>query len=135
MTKRTTNGEGPPKRTDVGYGRPPPETRFKPENKPAPRKKKAARSLSRRELFWTILQEQRRVVIDGKPKWMRTAEILVNKAFHLADAGNPTLNRLIGELLLDLDREARSDREMPVIVDPHSDLPTGVYIRRFSPDR
>jgi hypothetical protein len=53
------NCEQPPKgnRTDVGYKRPPPETRFRKGQKPPPRKKKVVTPFSARDLFWKVLQE------------------------------------------------------------------------------
>ncbi len=87
--------------------------------KPPPRRKKNIEDASPRELLWAILQEERRVVIEGVPRWMRTSEIIIRKAFQLADAGKPTLQRLLSELLFSVDMNPDGKGEGPrVVIDP-----------------
>lgn len=117
---------GRAKRTDVGYKRPPVETRFQKGQKPPPRKrKKEPVELSFQDLLWKILSEQKRVIVDGAPKWMRASEIIVHNAYLLADKGNPTLVRLIGDSLMEVDFKGREKDEMPEIV-LAPDEPTGI---------
>jgi hypothetical protein len=105
------------KRSDVGYKRPPIETRFKKGQKRPPRKKKVVGQFSTRDLFWKVLQERRRVVIDGKPAWLSNADLIARRAFLEAEKGSPVLSRLLNQLLLAAD--APAEDEMPeVIWDP-----------------
>ena len=110
------NGEQPPSgtRTDVGYKRPPVETRFKKGQKPPPRKKKVVAQLSMKDVFWKVLQEQRRFVVDGKAAWVTTADLVARRAFLEAEKGSPTLSRLLNQLLLASDDPA--EEEMPEII-------------------
>lgn len=108
----------PTKRADVGYKRPPAEHRFKKGQKPPPRKKKESEALSPRDLLWRILQEERRVIIDDKPQWMRVSEIVMKKAFHLAEKGSPTVSRLVTELLMSVgEKEERQEGHPRIIFD------------------
>lgn len=93
-------GSPKPKRTDVGYKRPPPEHQFKKGQKPKPRKKAAQEPPTSGSLLWRILREERRVVIDGKAQYRSNAELLLRKAFELADKGNPAMSQLLAEMLL-----------------------------------
>lgn len=89
------------KRTDVGYGRPPVETRFKKGHKPPPRKKKEQRpALSAEDAMWRVLQSPRRVGQGRKAQWVSNAELLVRRAFQLAETESPVLARLLIELTL-----------------------------------
>jgi hypothetical protein len=90
---------GRPKRSDVGYKRPPLEHQFKPGNKPKRRKAKPAEP-SMGELLWTILQEEVRTVSGKRVKWMTKAEAVYRKAHELADRNNPAMRRLIMDLML-----------------------------------
>jgi hypothetical protein len=117
MTEKSTSPVAPVKRSDVGYGRPPIEKRFKPGQKPPPRKqKKELPELSGREILWRILQEERRILANGKVTWMRTSEIIIRKAYQLADGGNSTLQRLMSELLMRLSGEEDVAERMPSIL-------------------
>ncbi len=116
------NCEQPPKgkRTDVGYKRPPPETRFRKGQKPPPRKKKVVTPFSARDLFWKVLQERRRVVIEGKPRWLSNADLIARRAYLEAEKGSPVLSRLLNQLLLAA--EPPAEDEMPeIICDPDYD--------------
>lgn len=89
------------KRTDVGYCRPPREHQFKPGNKPRPRKaKRKPKEAGTAELLWKILQEEVRTVSGRRVRWMTRAEVLYRRAHGLADRGNPTMRRLIMELMM-----------------------------------
>lgn len=103
----TTDGEK--KRTDVGYGRPPVECRFKKGQKPPPRKKKVASSLSAADIFWKVLNEKQRVKLDGKVTWRSNAELIVRRANLEADKGSAILNRLLNESLLRSDAPENDD--------------------------
>ena len=91
------------KRSDVGYKRPPPETRFKKGQKPPPRKKKEAVEETANNLFWRLLHETRPVKINGKRRWLTVAEIIVECAYLEAEKGSPTLQRLLNKLMLKSD--------------------------------
>lgn len=107
-----------PKRTDVGYKRPPVETRFKKGQKPPPQKKKRVpKGDNTRHLFWAVLQEPRRTTSNGKARWVTTAELVVRMAYIEAERGSSTLQRLLNQLLLG---KAKPDEdEMPeVVIEP-----------------
>ena len=123
------------KRSDVGYKRPPIETRFKKGQKRPPRKKKVVAQLSARDLFWKVLQERRRVVIDGKPLWLSNTDLIARRAFLEAEKGSPVLSRLLNQLLLAA--ETPADDELPEIIcepDYEGDGPVaGVAAVRVAP--
>ncbi len=107
----------PPKRTDVGYGRPPVEWQFKKGQKPPPRRKRSVEELSFADLFWQILQERRKTMLKGRPAWSTNAELIVRRAYMEAEKGSAVLNRLLHQLLLDTEPEREND--MPeIILDP-----------------
>jgi hypothetical protein len=83
-----------------GYKTPPFERRFKKGQKPPPRKKKPAPDISNKEIFWRVLQERRRVEIEGKVLWLTNAELIARRAFLEADKGSAVLGRLLNQLLL-----------------------------------
>jgi hypothetical protein len=112
------DGNEPPKRSDVGYKRPPPEHRFQKGQKRPPRKKKQVEKTSPRDLLWGILQEERRVMVDGKSKWMTNSEIIMNNAFLLAEKGSAVMQRLVSELLIGPAGDGDDDEAMRVIVNP-----------------
>ncbi|NTZ43288.1 hypothetical protein G7A66_09355 [Altererythrobacter sp. SALINAS58] len=101
----------PGKRTDVGYKRPPREHQFKKGQKPPPRrrKEKSADSLRPSELLWGILQEERRVTQGGKVRWMSNSELLMHRAHELAQKGNPTIRRLLLDLMMAADPSANKE--------------------------
>ena len=88
-----------PRRSDVGYKRPPVEHQFKPGNKPLPRRKRARKAPTIVELLIKILDEEKRVEIGGKVKWFTKARLLIMVAFQLAEKGNPILSRALVKLL------------------------------------
>ena len=88
------------KRSDVGYKRPPVEHRFKPGQKPPPRKKRAAKPKSRAQLLAMTLREEQRIEIGGKVRWCTKAELLLLVAFQLAERGNPSVSRALADYLL-----------------------------------
>ncbi len=89
------------RRTDVGYKRPPVETRFKNGQAPPPRKKKhRSKQSDPTQTFWEVLQEPRRARINGKARWPTTSELIVRTAFIEAEKGSPVLQRLLNQLLL-----------------------------------
>ena len=89
------------RRTDVGYKRPPVETRFKKDHAPPPRKKKhRSKQNDPTQTFWEVLQEPRRALINKKIRWATTSELIVRTAFIEAEKGSPVLQRLLNQLLL-----------------------------------
>jgi hypothetical protein len=106
-----------------GYKHPPKEHRFKPGQKPPPRKKKRASSKTdARQLFWRVLQEPRRAIVDGKRGWFSTSDLIVRKAFAVAEQGNSTLNRLLNQLLL-RGENAADDHGYELILEPDHPTP------------
>jgi hypothetical protein len=101
----------------VGYMRPPRQHQFRKGQKPPPRKKREMGREDAHELFWRVLQEPRRVLIDGKPVWASATELIVRLAYSEAEKGSPTLQRLVNQMLLEDDSPAA--QEMPeIIVEP-----------------
>jgi len=89
------------RRTDVGFKRPPVETRFQNGQAPPPRKKKPrSKQNNPTQTFWEVLQEPRRAKINGKVRWSTTSELIVRTAFIEAEKGSPVLQRLLNQLLL-----------------------------------
>jgi hypothetical protein len=126
----------PPKRTDVGYKRPPVETRFKTGQKRPPRKQKLEAELPIKDLFWKVLQERRRVTKDGKPVWSSNADLIVRRAFLEAEKGSPVLQRLLNQLMLGADFADDAEDEHEIIYDP--ELPkNGMHVEtvtvRYAP--
>ena len=106
------------KRTDVGYGRPPPEHRFKKGETPPPRKKKdAPREVPMSEAFRKVLEEERRVEIGGKPQWLTAADLVMKRAWQEAEKGSATLRREIVRLMLSCEGVA-PDQAPLVVTDP-----------------
>jgi hypothetical protein len=91
----------------VGYKRPPLETRFKKGQKRPRRKEKVVQNFSPKDLFWSVLQERRRVIINGKATWPTNAELIARRALLEAEKGSPVLMRLSNELLLGAGRAGR----------------------------
>jgi hypothetical protein len=96
----------------VGYKRPPKEHQFKKGQRPPPRKK-AAMQEKPFGLYWRVLQEPRRAVINGKAHWGTTAELLARRALmeSVKENGSSTVRRLLHELLLE--QPTGSDDEEP----------------------
>ena len=88
------------KRSDVGYKRPPLEHRFKPGQKPPPRKKRPPKAQTRPELLMRILQEPQRVQVGPKVRWCTKAELLLLVAFQLAEKGSPSVLRALVDCLM-----------------------------------
>lgn len=115
----SADSEDPPipeKRTDVGYKRPPLEHRFKPGQKPPPRRKRTPPTMTPAQLLQLLLRERRHVVdTDGKAKWMAVGEIIMRNAWTLAEKGNLSIRRRFDQLVLKDPPEERP-QEMPRIV-------------------
>jgi hypothetical protein len=86
--------------TGVGYKRPPKKHQFKKGQKPPPRKGKKPAPEDAASLLWRVLQEPRRVEINGETRWVTCSELVAEKAFEAAERGNKVINRLITPLLL-----------------------------------
>lgn len=122
----------PPKRQDVGYKRPPPEHRFKPGQKPPPRKKKAVPDeVPISEILRKVLHEPRRATIDGKVKWVSSAELVIRKAYQEAEKGKEMLRRELARLLLSLE-SGTGELALKVVIDP--DAPEHATGLRLAPD-
>ena len=88
-------------RTHVGYKRPPVETQFKKGQKPPARKKKPElQEGDPTRIFWAVLQQPRRALINNKAQWATTAELIVRAAFIEAESGSSILQRLLNQMLL-----------------------------------
>lgn len=95
---KSGNG-GTNQRSDVGYKRPPKEHQFKKGQKPPLRKRKPERmDETVRAVMTRLLQEERRVTRDGKLVWLPTNEIILRKAFEVADGGSTTIQRILIEI-------------------------------------
>ena len=70
-------------------------------------------------LFWKVLQEPRRAKINGKTRWVTSAELIVRRAYTEAEKGSSTLQRLLNELLLNGDAEG-SDDDYELRLEPDS---------------
>jgi hypothetical protein len=116
MTMDTSNGAGgPPKRTDVGYKRPPREHQFKKDGKPPPRKTKdPLREIPMSETLRKVLDEPRRVVVAGKVRWLTTADLVLMRAWQEAEKGSPSLRREM--MRLSLSAEAPALEQAPLVV-------------------
>lgn len=130
MNDGAFHGQSCQKRKDVGYKRPPREHQFKPGGKPPPRKKKV-RPPNVTETLLMILREEHRLMPGGKPRWITTGAMLVEKAYQLAEQGNPTLSRALVEYLIASEEPPNATDNQVYLSDPDSKDP-GVhhYIRR-----
>jgi hypothetical protein len=113
---------------EVGYKRTPVHRRF--GNRPPPRGKRS-QSHSDNSL-WVILQEPRRILVNGKPEWVSTLELLVRRAFELSECGSSTLNCLLAQMST---REPAPKGEVTTTLFDKSAPPfTGVIERLFYAD-
>ena len=121
---------GSGKRSDVGYGRPPPEHRFKKGQKPPARKKKdKPTKVQLREVLRKVLQERHRVVLNGKTRWVSAVELVLRRAYQEAEKGNATLRRELTTLLFSSE-ERGAEPAMLVIADPTApSSATGLQLR------
>jgi len=109
------DGDEAPKRADVGYKRPPVETRFKKGQKPPPRKKKVAPKFSAHDLLWNVLHDTRRVNHNGEIRWLTNAELIVRQAMLEAEKGSSILHRLLARFWLYAE-DGSEIEEVPEIV-------------------
>lgn len=109
----------PPKRSDVGYGRPPVEYQFKKGQKPPPRKRRKALDETAQAVLWRILKEQKRVEINGEVRWLPASEIIIRKAYMLSDEGKPTIQRLLTAIALaNVEEEGEAHPRIEISSDP-----------------
>ena len=104
------------KRADVGYKRPPVETRFKKGQKPPPRKKKAAPEFSAHDLLWKVLHDTRRVNHNGEVRWLTNAELIVRAAMLEAEKGSSVLHRLLARFWLFEEDGSAIEEVIPVVI-------------------
>ena len=99
------------KSTGVGYGKPPPQHRFKPGQSGNPRgRPKTSPDIS--ELAARELKRQRHVKIDGQQLSIRTAEFLMKKLVADAAQGNlPALKQILALALPFQQKERRKEIE------------------------
>ena len=128
MGEASKAGGGPAKRSDVGYKRPPREHQFKEGEKPPPRKKKdTRREVPVSETFRKVLEEQRRVVVGGKVRWVTCADLVIMRAWQEAEKGSATLRREM--LRLSLSSEAPALEQAPLVVTDPSAPATATELR------
>lgn len=125
MDDENLNEQPCAKRKDVGYKRPPREHQFKPGQKPPPRKKKPTpRNVT--QTLEIILREERRLDRGGKPQWITVGAMLVEKAYQLAEQGNPTLSRALVDYLMSKETAPSPNQEPVYLYEPDSDF-HGIY--------
>lgn len=107
-----------PKRTDVGYKRPPIEHQFKPGQAPPPRKRRTAKPESATQCLARILREERRLKIGGKAFWHTNASLLVEVAFRLAEEGNASVSRALADYMMAGDKPEQSSDQGRIEYDP-----------------
>lgn len=130
MNEELPDNPGRAKRTDVGYKRPPREHQFKAGQKPPPRKGKPSRRTVT-ETLMMILKEEVRVMRDGAPYWFTNAALVIEKAFQLAEKGNPTLSRALVDYLLAGETPLSRNDEPIIIMDPDGEFQGSYhYIRK-----
>lgn len=105
----------PVKRSDVGYKRPPREHQFKNGEKPPPRKKKEKLGeVLMRETMRKILNEERRVVVGRKVRWLTCADLVIMRAWQEAERGSAILRREM--VRLGFNSEAHAPEQVPLVV-------------------
>ena len=113
------NEGGPtPKRTDVGYKRPPVEHQFKPGQTPPRRKKRANKPESATQCLARILGEERRLKRGGKAVWRTNASLLVEIAFQLAEGGNAAVSRALTDYMMADDEPEQFSDQPRIEYDP-----------------
>lgn len=85
--------------------------------RPPRRKKDGATNISVTQILREVLHEPRRVLINGKPRWVSGAEVVIRQAYARAERGNVMLRRELARLLLSLDSPP-PERQLRVMVDP-----------------
>lgn len=115
------NGDQPLKDYEVGYGRPPVEHRFKKGQKPPARKRRRKDATSPQVLLWQILNEQKRVELNGEVRWLSASEIIIRKAFALSDAGSSTIQRLLTAVVL-AEAEGEGDEQPRIETNPEAEV-------------
>lgn len=104
----------PVKRSDVGYKRPPWEHQFTEENQPPPRKKDPLREVPMSETLRKVLDEPRRVVQNGKVRWLTSADLVLMRAWQEAEKGSASLSREM--MRLSLSAEVPAPEQAPLVV-------------------
>lgn len=119
-----------PKRSDVGYKRPPAEHQFKIGQKPPPRKARAQKPLKVSQSLARILAEERRIKRGGKAHWYPNGYLLIEVAFQLAEEGNSTVARALAEYLVASEQPDAPNNQPLFELDPDGPPGTRVYVRR-----
>ena len=123
----------PVKRSDVGYKRPPWEHQFTKENQPPPRKKKdTLREVPMSETLRKVLDEERRVVVAGKVRWVTCADLVMMRAWQEAEKGSATLRREM--LRLSLSAEVPVPEQAPLVVTDYSAPASATELRLMQID-
>ena len=123
----------PVKRSDVRYKCPPVEHQFKKGQKPPPRKKKEkVGEVLMRETMRKILNEERRVVVGSKVRWLTCADLVIMRAWQEAEKGSPTLRREM--VRLGFNSEAHMPEQAPLVVTDPSAPGSATDFRRMPID-
>jgi hypothetical protein len=110
---------------EVGYRKPPVDTRFKKgqSGNPSGRPKKIAQELDPGKILQSIDNEEIFVVIDGRSKLMRKAEVEFRRMFTKAIKGDLTAARLIANMAKKyLAPEAMGPSETEFIIVPDEEF-------------
>ena len=108
----------PVKRSDVRYRCPPREHRFTTDNQPSRRKKKEVPAeMSIIEIFGKILNEERRMELGGKVRWLTRADLVIKRAWQEAERGSAMLRRDLFKLLLNSEPSA-PEQGFLIVTDP-----------------
>ena len=78
-----------------------------------------------------ILKEEVRLMRDGAPYWFTNAALVIEKAFQLAEKGNPTLSRAMLDYLMAGEKPSNPSDEPVIIWDPDGEFQGNYhYIRK-----
>lgn len=119
-----------PKRTDVGYKRPPVDHQFTTDQQPPPRKKRVRVKVSASQSLARILAEERRITIGKKVRWLPTGHLVIEVAFQLAERGNWAVARALTGYLLAADGPETASNETIEEYDPDGECGVFHYTRR-----
>jgi hypothetical protein len=101
----------------VGYKRPPRQHQFKKGHRPKPRKPKpVTMPETPGECLMRILDEERRTVIGRKVRWISNAQLVIERAFQLANKGSATLRSLLLALVFADEPTTADAGERPVTI-------------------
>lgn len=124
MEEQCKAADSPVKPSDVGYKKPPIEHRYKVGHKHPPRKKKKkSGEVPMSETLRKVLNEERRVDLGGKVRWVTCAELIIMRAWQEAEKGSAALRREMLRLSLSFEGPAHEQAPL-VITDPSAPAST-----------